>query len=120
MGHLVAGSVSSSGPLFAKLDFQEYLQVVMDALDWTHIEGCNAAWNDALTTVEEMVTMEVFLMLYLYMVTLIHGMPWVSLKICTKELLPYTSMAHLIVLTCIQVRLVIQKVLMKLRSELVN
>ena len=25
--HLVAGSVSSSGPLFAKLDFQEYLQV---------------------------------------------------------------------------------------------
>jgi len=56
--HLVAGSVSSSGPLFAKLDFQEYLQVVMDALDWTHIEGCNAAWNDALTTVEEMVTME--------------------------------------------------------------
>lgn len=30
----------------------------MDALDWTHIEGCNAAWNDALTTVEEMVTVE--------------------------------------------------------------
>ena len=25
--HLVAGSVSSSGPLFAKLDFHEYLQV---------------------------------------------------------------------------------------------
>ena len=25
--HLVAGSVSSSGPLFAKLDYYEYLQV---------------------------------------------------------------------------------------------
>ena len=27
--HLVAGSVSSSGPLFAKLDYYEYLQVTM-------------------------------------------------------------------------------------------
>ena len=26
--HLVAGSVSSSGPLFAKLDYFEYLQVI--------------------------------------------------------------------------------------------
>ena len=28
----------------------------MDALDWTGIEGCNAAFNSALTTVETMVT----------------------------------------------------------------
>ena len=27
----------------------------MDALDWTEIPGCNAAWTDALTTVEDMV-----------------------------------------------------------------
>jgi len=56
--HLVAGSVSSSGPLFAKLDYFEYLQVVMDALDWTGNTDCNPAWNAALTKVEEMVTME--------------------------------------------------------------
>merc|ERR1712227_135411 len=56
--HLVAGSVSSSGPLFAKLDYYEYLQVVMDALDWTEIPGCNNAWTEALTTVEEMVKSE--------------------------------------------------------------
>ena len=53
--HLVAGSVSSSGPLFAKLDFHEYLQVVMDALDWTGVAGCNDAFQSALTTVESMV-----------------------------------------------------------------
>ena len=29
--HLVAGSVSSSGPLFAKLDYYEYLQVFVGA-----------------------------------------------------------------------------------------
>ena len=28
----------------------------MDALDWTEIPGCNAAWTEALTTVEEMVS----------------------------------------------------------------
>merc|ERR1712215_196349 len=52
--HLVTGSVSSSGPLFAKLDYFEYLQVVADALDTTG-PGCNVALTEALTTVEVMV-----------------------------------------------------------------
>merc|ERR1719370_750557 len=52
--HLVAGSVSSSGPLFAKLDYFEYLQVVADALDTTG-PGCNVALTEALTTVENLV-----------------------------------------------------------------
>ena len=55
--HLVTGSVSSSGPLFAKLDYHEYLQVVADALDTTG-PGCNVALNQALTSVEMMVEME--------------------------------------------------------------
>jgi len=55
--HLVTGAVSSSGPLFAKLDYQEYLQVVADALDTTG-PGCNEALNQAITTVEMMVEME--------------------------------------------------------------
>merc|ERR1719370_696033 len=55
--HLVAGSVSSSGPLFAKLDFSEYLQVVMDALDTTG-PGCNMALAEAIATAETMVTDE--------------------------------------------------------------
>merc|ERR1712179_21362 len=52
--HLVAGSVSSSGPLFAKLDYFEYLQVVADALDTTG-PGCNIAMTEALTAVENLV-----------------------------------------------------------------
>merc|ERR1711970_646493 len=52
--HLVSGSVSSSGPLFAKLDFFEYLQVVMDALDTTG-PGCNIALAEALATIETMI-----------------------------------------------------------------
>ena len=55
--HLVTGSVSSSGPLFAKLDYHEYLQVVADALDTTG-PGCNLALNQAITAVEMMVGME--------------------------------------------------------------
>merc|ERR1719210_2841834 len=55
--HLVTGSVSSSGPLFAKLDYWEYLQVVADALDTTG-PGCNVALTQALTTIEMMVEME--------------------------------------------------------------
>ena len=55
--HLVTGSVSSSGPLFAKLDYHEYLQVVADALDTTG-PGCNVALTQALTTIEMMVEME--------------------------------------------------------------
>ena len=35
--HLMAGAVSSSGPLFAKVDFFEYLGVVHDAIrDHSH------------------------------------------------------------------------------------
>jgi pimeloyl-ACP methyl ester carboxylesterase len=52
--HLVAGSVSSSGPLFAKLDYFEYLQVVADSLDTTG-PGCNIALTEALETVEGLV-----------------------------------------------------------------
>jgi len=52
--HLVAGSVSSSGPLFAKLDYFEYLEVVADALDTTGA-GCNTAMTEALTAVENLV-----------------------------------------------------------------
>ena len=65
--HLVSGSVSSSGPLWAKLDFFEYLQVksdsssinfvwqvVMDALDTTG-PGCNIALAEAIATAETMV-----------------------------------------------------------------
>ena len=55
--HLVTGSVSSSGPLFAKLDYWEYLQVVADALDTTG-PGCNVALTQALTTIEMKVEME--------------------------------------------------------------
>merc|ERR1712088_351599 len=55
--HLVSGSVSSSGPLFAKLDFSEYLQVVMDALDTTG-PGCNVALEEAIATAELMVADE--------------------------------------------------------------
>ena len=52
--HLVAGSVSSSGPLFAKLDYFEYLQVVADALDTTG-PGCNLALTEAMLTVEGLI-----------------------------------------------------------------
>ena len=55
--HLVTGSVSSSGPLFAKLDFPEYLQVVAEALDTT-CPGCNVAIKEAITRVERMVETE--------------------------------------------------------------
>jgi len=55
--HLVSGSVSSSGPLWAKLDFFEYLQVVMDALDTTG-PGCNIALAEAIATAETMVVDE--------------------------------------------------------------
>jgi len=51
--HLVAGAVSSSGPLWAKLDFWEYLQVVSEALDTTG-PGCNPAITAALGTIEFM------------------------------------------------------------------
>jgi len=49
--HLLAGAVSSSGPLFAKMDYFEYLGVVRDALDTTG-PGCNEAITEALEEVE--------------------------------------------------------------------
>ena len=52
--HLVAGSVSSSGPLYAKLDYYEYLQVVADALDTTG-PGCNLAMTEAITAIEALI-----------------------------------------------------------------
>jgi len=53
--HLVAGAVSSSGPLNAKLDFWEYLQVVSEALDTTGPE-CNPAITTALMEAELMIS----------------------------------------------------------------
>ena len=49
--HLLAGAVSSSGPLNAKLDFHEYLGVVKSALETTGA-GCNEAITEALKTIE--------------------------------------------------------------------
>jgi len=48
--HLFAGTVSSSGPLHAKPDFFEYLEVVADALDTTS-PGCNANVVDAIVRI---------------------------------------------------------------------
>ena len=52
--HLVTGSVSSSGPLLAKLDYYEYLQGVARALDTTG-PGCNLAIREAVTRLVRMV-----------------------------------------------------------------
>ena len=41
--------------LLTSFDFFDFLQVVMDALDWTGIQGCNAAFQSALETVETLV-----------------------------------------------------------------
>ena len=49
--HLLAGAVSSSGPLHAQLDFPEYLGVVRDALDTTG-PGCNEVITEALEELE--------------------------------------------------------------------
>jgi len=51
--HLIHGSVSTSGPLKAKADFYEYLEVVTDALDKTRPD-CSATLNDALKKVQMM------------------------------------------------------------------
>lgn len=45
--HLVHGAVSTSGPLHAKADFFEYLQVVSDALDVTN-PRCRPAVQEAM------------------------------------------------------------------------
>ena len=52
--HLGAWSVSSSGPLYAKLDHYEYLEIVADALDATKAD-CNTAMTEALTAVENLI-----------------------------------------------------------------
>ncbi|XP_059091857.1 putative serine protease K12H4.7 [Tigriopus californicus] len=49
--HLIHGSVSTSGPLYAKADFFEYLQVVRQALKVTDPE-CGPALEDALQKVD--------------------------------------------------------------------
>lgn len=49
--HLVDGSVSTSGPLLAKADFYEYLQVVEKALETTGPE-CNIAIKEAFEKVK--------------------------------------------------------------------
>ena len=51
--HLVAGAVSSSGPLHAKLDYFEYLGVVEDALATTG-PGCTDVIGAAIREAEEL------------------------------------------------------------------
>lgn len=51
--HLIHGSVSTSGPLKAKADFYEYLEVVTDALDKARPD-CSATLHDALKKVQVM------------------------------------------------------------------
>lgn len=53
--HLVAGAVSTSGPLRAKIDFYEYLEVVAEALE-TAASGCTAALQEALRKVQFLTT----------------------------------------------------------------
>jgi len=55
--HLLAGAVSSSGPLFAKLDFFEYFEVVRAAFDTTG-PGCNEALSGALDEIENLLQNE--------------------------------------------------------------
>ena len=49
--HLVAGSVATSGPVFAKPDFHEYLEVVETALK-AESESCSTAVSTALAKIE--------------------------------------------------------------------
>ena len=49
--HLVHGAVSTSGPLLAKANFFEYLEVVSDALDVTNPK-CNPAIQDGMKKAE--------------------------------------------------------------------
>ncbi|KAJ8951298.1 hypothetical protein NQ318_008202 [Aromia moschata] len=52
--HLVHGAVSSSGPLFAQLDFPEYLQVVIDDLA-LHSQECVDNLKEAITQLEDLI-----------------------------------------------------------------
>ncbi|XP_023327712.1 putative serine protease F56F10.1 [Eurytemora carolleeae] len=49
--HLIAGAVSTSGPLRAKTNFYEYLEVVQNALETTK-QGCSEVVKDALKRVK--------------------------------------------------------------------
>ncbi|XP_014672876.1 PREDICTED: putative serine protease K12H4.7 isoform X2 [Priapulus caudatus] len=49
--HLVDGAVATSGPVFAKINFLEYLEVVQDALETT-VPGCTEAIQTAVRGVE--------------------------------------------------------------------
>jgi len=51
--HLIHGSVSTSGPLKAKADFFEYLEVVTDALNEARPD-CSNTLNDAIKKVQVM------------------------------------------------------------------
>jgi len=51
--HLIAGAISTSGPLRAKADFYEYLDVVKSALD-TVEPGCSDLVKDALKRVRDL------------------------------------------------------------------
>ena len=52
--HLVAGAVSTSGPLLAKADFYEYLEVVTASLNTSVHTGCVPALRTAVRRVEEL------------------------------------------------------------------
>ena len=52
--HLIQGAVSSSGPLLAKVNFFEYLEVVHDAMGRQGNE-CNLAIEEALFDIEVMI-----------------------------------------------------------------
>ncbi|KAJ8924676.1 hypothetical protein NQ315_000827 [Exocentrus adspersus] len=53
--HLVHGAMASSGPLFAKLDFYEYLEVVADSLA-THSQQCVDSVKTAFLQLENFIT----------------------------------------------------------------
>ena len=54
--HLVSGSVSTSGPLLAKADFYEYLQVVTESLDT--VPGCVNAVKDGISKLRDVISDE--------------------------------------------------------------
>lgn len=52
--HLVAGSISSSAPLHAKLDFYEYLEVVASSLEYWGTKECVNIVQNATNTLHKM------------------------------------------------------------------
>ncbi|XP_055609712.1 putative serine protease K12H4.7 [Uranotaenia lowii] len=51
--HLIHGSISSSGPLLAKIDFKEYFQVVIASLQ-SYSKDCTGYIQTAMTQIETM------------------------------------------------------------------